>query len=141
MALTKFGEVTKTVFINEVECDKLHLAFEVENVEGIIKGQPVVLTSDGKIQPVGITGADFLLGYAVMNGKQGDLVTVAVRGYAVIFAEAAAPLDPGLVHYAGIGTDPFYTKYADATATPDVTNGFALDLAVAAGDLIRVLVF
>lgn len=144
MALTQFGGKTKTLFLNNVEEEKLHLAFEADVT--IKAGQPVVLTIDGKIEPAAgdATDAALIIGYSIMNGAAGDEVTIAMRGYTTIFAMSDAAQPAGPVSYAGVnGTDGFYTNYAEVEAIDALANanGIALDAAAAANELIRVVLF
>lgn len=141
MSITAFGENTKTVFLNEAESHKLHLAFTAS--VAIKKGQPVKLTDDDE---VGLligdgTDADHLLGYSIQNAAVGDQVTIAVRGYAVIFAMSGAAVTVGPVRYSGVNSgDAMYMNYVDAK-TPNLAkmNGQALDSAAGANELIRVV--
>lgn len=140
MALTKFGEKSKTVFLNDVEAHKLHLEFEVGTGATVKKGQPVVLNNDGTVRPIaGTAGADnvALIGYSIHDGAAGEMITVGMRAYAVTYAEAAGVQNAGMVFaVATAPTDPTYVRWATAAAA--TMHGWALDDAAAAGDLIRV---
>ena len=148
--LTKFGQKTKSVFLNNPEAHKLNLAFEVATgAEGAVltvkRGQPVKLNNDGLIVPAATDGTDSkrIIGYCVMNGKSGDEVTVAVKGYATIFAMSSAAVTAGPVQYTGINsTDDTYTNYANAASASNAfptMNGWSLDPADGANELIRVV--
>ena len=143
--LTQFGDKTKTVFLNEAESHKLHLAFTA--AAQIKKGQPVKLDADGNIEPViaPLTNSskDEIIGYSIMDGNEDDEVTVAMRAYAVVFAMSGESLTPGPAAYTGVSsTDSFYTEYVAAEEVAEVggfvMNGFALDEATGANELIRV---
>lgn len=139
MALTSFGEQTKSIFLNEVEGDKLHLAFEATTV--VKKGQPVMMSGDDTIAAATAGGADNykVIGYSIQDGKVGDQVTVAMRGYAVIWAMSGAALAAGPVTYNGVnGGDARYTNYI-TEATPAEVSGISLDTAAAANEMIRVV--
>lgn len=142
MALTSFGEKTKTVYLNGIEAHKLHLEFNVGTGSTVKKGQPVVLNSDGTVRPIaGTAGADAaaIIGYSVHDGAAGELITVGMRAFAVVYAEAGAALNAGMVMaIATAPTDPMYVRYTQGAAT--TMNGWALDDAAAAGELIRVAV-
>lgn len=136
--LTAMGETTKTVFLNNVESDKLHLAFEASSE--VRKGQPVKMAgtdNDVIIKPVG-DGTDnhAIIGYSVQNAVLGDQVTIAMKGFACIFAKCSATLVPGPVKYTGLTTGDIYTEYDQATEA--TMNAIALD-GGDVGDIIRVV--
>lgn len=138
--MTAFGGKTKTIFLNEAESHKLHLAFTVATGQTVKKGQPVILNTDGEILPPGTVDGTLnpqIIGYSVQNAAAGEECTIAMRAYCVIFAQASAVQNAGLVSYNGIGTDTDYTKYA-TEATAAESNGWSLDKATAIGQMIRV---
>lgn len=142
MALTAFGGVSKTIFINEIESHKLHLAFEVAAEQTIKRGQPAKLDADGNAVPMAGDGSDAhqLVGYSIHNGKAGSIITLGVVGFAVVFAMAKTALVPGPVMYVGQNaTDTDYSDYEDTGATAATMNGIALDVASAPNAIIRVL--
>lgn len=145
--LTAFGDVTKTIFLNEAESHKLHLAFEASGA--ITKGQPVVLNTDETISAAPTTTTnttkDNIIGYAVQNAADGEEVTIAMRGYATVFAMSGAALNAGPVKYSGVNVaDARYMNYVQATEVATVlglvTTGWSLDTAAGADVLIRVVV-
>jgi len=139
--LTAMGGQTKTIFLNEAESHKLHLAFTVAAGQTVKRGQPVILNADGDILPPGTLDGTLnpqIIGYSVHNAAAGEEATIAMRGYCVVFAVAAAAQNAGLVSYNGLGTDTDYTKYA-AEATAAESNGWSLDKATAAQEMIRVV--
>jgi hypothetical protein len=143
MALTKFGGKSKTIYLNDVEAHKLHLEFEVGAAVTVKKGQPVVLNSDGTIRPVNAAlGADAaaIIGYSIHNGEVGELVTVGMRAFAVVYAEAGAVnQNAGIVFATNVApTDPDMVRWVSAAA--GTMHGWALDQSVAVGDIIRVAV-
>lgn len=147
MALTKFGEKTKSVFLNEAESRKLHLAFEVAEGEEIKKGQPVVLTAEGHVKPANSDGSDYkaIIGYSVQNAEAGDECTIAVRGYATLFAMSGAAVQAGPVRYSGMNTtDGMYTNWENVAAGDDDDyagmHGWALDEAEGEDEPIRVVI-
>lgn len=140
--LTAFGGPTKTIFLNDIESHKLHIAFIVAAGATIKKGQPVKLNATGEVvAPIGDgTDAHAIIGYSIHDGTEGDYVTIGVRGYAVVFARAKTGLVPGPVFYAGMDSEePNYTAYDDTLATAANMNGWALDVAAGIHDEIRVL--
>lgn len=146
MALTKFGEKTKTVFLNEAESHKLHLAFTVADEQSVQRGQPCKLDEDGNILPIANDGTEdkLIIGYSIHNAEEGDEATLAMVGYAVIFAMSGAALNPGPARYSGVnGTDGTYTNYVTVAAGADDLypgmNGWAIDAAAGANELIRVI--
>lgn len=143
MALTKFGDKSKTVYLNDVEAHKLHLEFEVGTAAVVKKGQAVVLNTDGTIRPIaGTAGADAraIIGYSIHNGAAGELVTVGMRAYAVVYAEAGAAAQTAGMVFAtnAVPTDPTMTRWVAAAAA--TMHGWALDEAALAGGIIRVAV-
>lgn len=146
--LTAFGGKSKTIFLNEAESHKLHLAFEVAAGVTVKRGMPLKLNSAGLLVNMAGDGSDAHLrvGYSIHNGVAGDEVTLACRGYAVIFATAKTALNPGAVAYVGQDSaDADYSSYNDVVGgtptavTADTMNGLAIDVATAEHDLIRVI--
>lgn len=144
MALTKFGDKTQSIFLNDVESHKLHLSFDVAVGETIKKGAPVKLNATGQVVNMIGDGTDThqRIGYSIQNGIAGDRLTVGVRGYAVVWARAKTALTPGPVFMAGYDVnEPDFTMYDDTAVSASTMNGFSLDVAAALHDPIRVLVF
>jgi hypothetical protein len=148
--MRKFGDKTKSVFLNEAESHKLHLAFEVADGEEIFRGQPVKLDSDGLLVPAIGDGTDqkLIIGYSIHNAAEGDEATVAIRGFAVVWAMSAEALTPGAVEYTSqsvVVGDEIYQKYSQAAAGADTLyptmNGIVIDEATAADELVRVILF
>lgn len=148
MALTQFGDKTKSLFLNEAESHKLHVAFEVKAAETIRRGQPVVLHTDGTIKPyVAGTSRDLIIGYSIHNGAAGDEITIACKGFAVVFAMSNAAIVPGPVTWSAMdaaGVAGFYSKYANTVVDAEgglhaFMCGWAIDAADSADDLIRVI--
>jgi hypothetical protein len=140
--LTAFGEQTKTIFLNDIESHKLHLAFTVAAASTIFKGQPVKLNAVGAIiAAIGDgTDAHAIIGYSIQDAVAGDICTVGVRGYAVIYARAETALVPGPVFYSGQDSvEGEYGIYDDTAVTAANMNGWSLDVANALHDEIRVL--
>jgi hypothetical protein len=139
--LTQFGQETKSIFLNDIESHKLHIAFVAAAT--IKKGQPVKLDATGKlVAPIGDgTDAHAIIGYSIQNGVAGDYVTIGVRGYAVVWARAKTAITPGPVFYAGMDSvETEYTAYEDTLVTAANMSGWSLDVAAAIHDEIRVLV-
>lgn len=136
---TAIGQQTKTIFLNEAESHKLHLAFTVAAGQTVKKGQPVKLNNAGEILTPALDGSEnhLIIGYSIMNTAAGEECTIAMRAYAVVFAVSAASQNAGPVSFNGFGTDTDYTKYG-AESTPAEVGGWALDSATAAQQLIRV---
>lgn len=88
---TTFGEVTSAVFLNDPEAHKLHLEFVVKTAQVVNKGDAVILNTDGTVQAAGTAalGQD-VIGVAVMKAAADERVTIAMKGYAVVKAVAAA---------------------------------------------------
>jgi len=143
MALTKFGENTKSVFLKAIEANKLHQEFEVKAGATVIKGQPLKLAADGTVEPAATDELAFqVIGYSLHNRGAGELLTVAMKPMAIIWSQSAGALAAGPVKIlATAPTDPFYRSYvATAHATGADVIGYALDAAVGAGELVRVAI-
>lgn len=148
MALTQFGEQTKTLFLKGIEMHKLHHEFEVATAASIKKGQPVKLNAAGEVIPaVANEPARNIIGYSIHNGEAGELVTVGMKAFAIVWASPEAAVDAGPVAYNGQNTtDPYYpavvaTTGTAGTSTQEEEMGWALDQATAADDLIRVAIY
>lgn len=160
MGLTQFGDATPKEVIHKSESHKLHQSFQVETGKAIVKGQPIILNTDGTIR--GFESGDSveaIIGFAVTNSanpaypatKQNDLeVTVACKGYAILYGVAAADSQAAgeVVPTGDLDTTGAYAEYGarvpqDNEAAGDVvlnlTRFIALN-AADAGELIQVLV-
>jgi len=137
----QIGDTTKTLFLNGPEAHKLHLEFEVAAGATIAKGQLVTLDATGKVTPAVAGDLEYnILGVSMHDGvgDDGDLVTIATRGYSVIYAEAGAALDAGAVEGDnGPGTE--YPQVVIPAADYASVVGWSLDVAVDIGDVVRVL--
>lgn len=142
--LTAFGAKSKTIFLNDAESHKLHLAFSVSAGKTVKRGQPMKMAADGTITPLIGDGTDahLIVGYSIHNGVAGDEVTLACRGYAVVFATAKTAMTTGPVFYAGQdAVDADYSMYDDTAVSAANMNGIAIDVAGALHDIIRVILF
>lgn len=151
---TKFGGTTPRVVIYKSESHKLHQAFLVENpVKKIYAGNPVAITTNGKIELLTNANKANYLGIAVTDSNNPAYkesakvdsveVTVAVQGFMIINAIAEDILNAGPVEI-GTGMDAtnHFTKFktfsqAEAEAAP--VNFISLTKASAEGELIQVL--
>ena len=104
-------------------------------------GMPVEINpATGKIIPLANDGNLEYIGVSLHTSKGGELVTVAMRGYAVIFAEASEALSPGPVNWNNYNEPTERNRYNQTSVTTITFQGWALDSAAAAGDVIRVVV-
>ena len=140
MALTQFGEKTRTLFLKS-ESHKLHHAFEAAAV--IQAGQPVKLNADGTIIPaVSAEPAINIIGYSIHNAKVNDVATIMMKPYLIVWAEPKAAVAAGPVAYNGQATNPdFISVAAEAIAGDGSAIGFALDQSLGADEPIRVALF
>lgn len=117
------------------------VASVAETHGNVYKGQPCILTGVGeKIAPLA-SGSPYrnAIGFPIQDGTPGDLVTLVMKGFAVINAESSQEsMVPGPVKVAGYDVDNARVKYAIATADTDVA-GWALDSGNT-GDDIRVVI-
>ena len=152
---TKFGGTTPRVVIYKSESHKLHQAFPVKGSVKIYAGNPVAITTDGKIELLTKGNEANYLGIAVTDNNNpaykesanaGPVeVTVAVQGFMIINAISEAALNAGPVEI-GTGMDAtnHFTKFktftqagADAATCP--VNFISLTKASAKDELIQVL--
>ena len=136
------GTEGKSVFLKEIENHKLHQEFEVNVGQSIKRGQPVVLAGSAElVNPAGTAEANInIIGYAVHNGEAGELVTVGMRAYAIIWAEAKSAMVPGPVKYDSYNGTTEKNVSEDGAVAADHT-GWVLDDAAAPGDEVRVALF
>lgn len=139
MALTKFGDNTESLFLKGFEAHKLHHEFQVATGDPVLKGQPVVLTDEGEVKPA-TTGETYvkIIGYSIHNGNPGELVTIAMKAYGIVYCRPNAAVVAGPIQYDGQNTDT--PRFASVAAATDATTlmGWALDEAEAADEEIRV---
>lgn len=153
---TKFGGTTPRAVIYKSESHKLHQAFPVKDSVKIYAGNPVAITTDGKIELLTEANEANYLGIAVTDNTNpaykesanaGPVeVTVAVQGFMIINAISEAALNAGPVEI-GTGMDTttnHFTKFktftqagADAVTRP--VNFISLTKASAKDELIQVL--
>jgi hypothetical protein len=151
---TKFGGTTPRVVIYKSESHKLHQAFPVEDSVSIYAGNPVAITSEGKIELLTKANEANYLGIAVTDNTNpaykesanaGPVeVTVAVQGFMIINAISEAALNAGPVEI-GTGMDAnHFTRFkaftqADAAAATRPVNFISLTKATVKDELIQVL--
>jgi hypothetical protein len=127
---------------------------EFEATEAIKPGQPVKLNAAGTIAKWVKTDAlNLLIGYAYNEATtSGDLITVFMRGYAMIYGMSQAACDAGVgCEFAyntanaidgGINEDQDGLKGYSAFDNPgggDIAHAWILDQAAGAQELIRVV--
>jgi len=106
----------------------------------IYPGQPVKLTTDGKVEPLAAAGnlVDNI-GHSLHQGYGRELVTVVMRAQTIIFAEAtaangtAAPVKTGTFN-----TVSSRARFDDASVTHENYVGWALDPSTDIDEEIRV---
>jgi hypothetical protein len=141
------GSATVTIF-DRSEMHKMHLEFEVGAAATIYKGQLVKLDTDGTL--IAASAADpreEIIGVSIHDavGADGDMCTVVVKGFVVVFAEAAAAsLNAGIVQAGAFNSTTGYQEYAAAAGADDaakqvVTVGINLTQATSDGDVIKVM--
>lgn len=146
------GKKTKTIILHK-EADKTALEFEVNTGVEIQVGQPVKLTTDGKVTPWAKSDKKAkLLGYAYNHGTAGKLVTVIVVGFMLINAiSGSGGTSAGPVAYQSYDTTTDlgenakgYSVYDNVNSDGsenDQVNGYATINAAGAGELIQVVLF
>lgn len=143
--LTLLGEKTPRVVVYKSESHKLHQAFNVVDKKTIVKGQPVQLATDGRIEPY--DGEGVYLGIAVTDTinpaykAQRDFpieVTVMVEGYALCNYVAKTELTT--CGYVAVTTDePLGGRFPQVEASDDETKFINLTMA-AAGEITVILI-
>ena len=130
------GTVTKTL-IQHLEAHKLHLEFEASGV--IHAGSHVGLDADGSVSESADSAAfDVVIGFSIHDALDTELVTIAMRAYALVKGEAeAASLDAGPVELGPYNGTTNFREYL-ASSTPGNTVGFNLDQVTDDGDEILV---
>lgn len=115
------------------------------DTNNVYVSQPVKLTVDGKIEPAGAAEAPInVIGQSIHKAVGGELATVAMKAYMVIFAEAGtANLNAGPVklHSTPYNKTTGYVSVDDDTVSATNIFGWALEPAASAGDLVRVAVY
>lgn len=141
MSMTKLGGKSKTIFLKGPEAHKLHNEFEVKTAK-VSVSQPVVLNADGTVSPAAAAAKkNTIIGYSIHNGQPGELVTVAMVGFTMIYAMNTAALNAGPVKVGAMSNvDPDYLTVSTATDATDQV-GWAIDAATAANDIVRVVLF
>ena len=107
------------------------------------KGMPVEINAlSGKIQPVTVATHDLTcVGIAVHDAVEGELCTVALRGYTIIYARSASAMTFGApVKFDSYDSVNSYNKVEDGSVTVANQMGWAIDEATAADETIRVIV-
>lgn len=142
-SLTTFGTPSKTILLASEE-DKISIEFTTN--AAIAEGQFVQLNADGTVGVwVKANGRSSLLGIALSTAASGALLTVLTRGYALTYGISGAAQASGLGTSTGydtttvVGSLKGYNTIT-ITATDSEMVGWALDVAAAAGQLIRFLV-
>lgn len=142
-SLTTLGGASKTTFLASEE---YKITVELEANEAIKKGQPIKLTADGKAAVwAKADGKDLLIGYAYGDCAVGELTTIWSRGFAMIYAVSKAAQNAGPATYdsynaaTDVGGTKGYNVYSLSVIGTDEVNGWSLDVATAANQLIRVL--
>lgn len=135
------GEDSSTLILKS-ESHKLFQEFEVETAVAVKKGQMVYITGDGQVSPALIgTTTQQIIGISMHDGLAGELVTVMMKAYAIVFMECeTAALVAGPVR---VGTaSPFnattgYNLIDDLSVDHADMIGWAIE-GGDAGDLVRV---
>jgi len=115
----------------------------VTTTNSIYKGQPVQLETDGTIRPV--VAGDYRyknIGFSMHDGVDGELVTVMMKAFAIIFMESATAslvAGPIKIHANGYNTTTEYLEVDDDSVTTANMLGWALDEGDD-GDVIRVAI-
>lgn len=140
--LTKFGENTETLFLKGFEAHKLHHEFTVASGEGALpvrKAQPVKLNAEGEVVPAAAAeDGHKIIGYSIHNGNPGELVTIALKAYGIVYCKPKAAVVAGPVEYDGQNTaEPEYISVKAASAAGKLM-GWALDEAESANEMIRL---
>lgn len=142
-SFTMLGSVSKTTFLTTEE---YKITIELTCLVALKKGQPVKLDPTTGKADLWVTadGITKLIGYSYGDFAIGELTTIWSRGYAMIWA-----ISPGAQN-AGPATNSSYDSSTDIggttgysvytlSSTVAAINGWVLDVATGANQLIRVL--
>lgn len=136
-----FGTDTATKILKS-ESHKLFEEFEVEASQTIYKGQPVYITGDGQVTPAGTsTTTQAMIGISMHDGTAGELVTVMMKAWAIIFAECET--DSLAVGPVRIGSSAVYNTTTGYVLIDDASVGATNQIGWALeggddGDIVRV---
>lgn len=139
----QLGSTTESTFL-KLESHKLFHEFEVATGATVYKGQPVYISGDGEVTPLGTSGTtQQCIGISMHDGEAGDLVTVMMKAFAIIWAECETDaLAAGPVR---IGTSAVYNATTGYVLIDDATVGATNQIGWAIeggddGDLVRVAI-
>jgi hypothetical protein len=139
------GSVTTSRFEHDPEAHKLHIEFEVAAAQSVYKADPVVLATNGKVQAAASGDSVYkLLGVSIHDGGAGDRVTISMKGYCVVNAEAAAAsFDAGSCKLGAWNATTGLREYAAVTGADDAAKtalavGFNLTQVTADGDAVMI---
>lgn len=123
-----FGADTNTIF-HKSESHKLFEEFEVVAGTNIKRGQPVVLETAGTIDAAAANDTpDLILGIAMQDADAGELVTVMLKGFVILFCEWEADSSvAGPVTLGAYNATSGYNEVDDGTVTYINMFGWALD--------------
>ena len=135
-----FGTDTKTKILKS-ESHKLFQEFEVVAGTNLKKGQPVTLETAGTVdEAINTTATHLIIGFAVQDALAGELVTVMMKAFAIIFMESATAsltAGPVKIHANGYNSTTGYMEVDDDTVTDANILGWSLDTGDD-GDIVRV---
>lgn len=135
--MNTLGSTTESVFLKQPESHKLHQEFTVKAATAMVKGLPVKMSDPDEVEPAGAGEANMnIIGYAIHDAAAGETVTVAMRAYTIIWAEAHAAIAAGPVLYQAVAAGA--VRVDDAAVAAGTYVGWALDDAAVQGDKIRV---
>lgn len=138
------GDVTKTRFIDPPEAHKLHVEFVVADGQAVHEGDSVVLTADGKVQAAAAATPKYKIpGVSIHDGAEKENVTIAMKAYTVVVAEANAQCDAGPVQLGNYNAVTGNREFGPSAGGSDeikdsVTVGLNITQAAADGDEIHV---
>lgn len=128
--MNTLGEKTVSTFLKEVESHKLHQEFTAG--AAIKQGQPVILSGDDEvIEPAAADEVNMnIIGYAVHDAEADELVTIGMRGFTIIWAQADDVLVAGPVRYSGFDATTGLNMVTNPAGTPSTAAnyiGWAID--------------
>ena len=145
--MTLVGNKTQHAVIYKNESHKLHQAFTVKAGETIVQGMPVALSKDGLIPyKDGVDDGVIYIGIAMTDSQfpayPGEEVTVAVKGFAIVYgvSEGELAMGDGVVPTGELDETGTYVKYKKAEILADHFILAVLNSTSGADELIQVLV-
>jgi len=135
---TTLGDSVQTQILKH-ESHKLHHEFPVAVGVTIVKGALVTLNTAGALVLADENSTiDTIIGNAVMDAAAETVCTVMMRPHLITYGVSAGALDAGAVALTGNTTNAAGLYEFDQAGSEPLTQGYALEPATGAGQVIRI---